>query len=200
MFQIGRLMGRNELDDARPQPTRRIQISGPTALEFFAPSCSRLGIDLTGMGLADHRGQIAGYLHCFLLADFLDLNLQILRQQLTQKYAAIEKPRGQHALPKGGRERARSLCPPSGIVARHCRIGMPRCPGLDCILNVDQAEAAVFPRMPTDTDQYGQAHPPKRAAALYPIRGIQYPDAGTVFAAPQRGNEPADLLSREKPL
>src|SRR6202047_1547502 len=200
MFQIGRLMGRNELDDARPQPTRRIQISGPTALEFFAPSCSRLGIDLTGMGLADHRGQIAGYLHCFFLADFLDLNLQILRQQLAQKYAAIEEPRGQPTLPERGREVARPLCPPYGIIAWHCSIVVPRCRGLDCLLNVDQAEAAVFPRMPADATQYGHAHPPKRAAPLYPIRAIQHLAAGAIFAAPQRGNEPADILSREKPL
>src|SRR5207248_11145205 len=131
---------------------------------------------------------------------FLDLDLQILRQQLAQKYAAIEKPRGQHTLSERGREVAGSLCHPYGIVARHCSIGMPRGRGLGCLLDVDQAEATVFPRMPADADQYGQAQPPERAAALYPIRGIQHLDAGAIFPAPQRCNEPADLLRREKPL
>src|SRR6202035_3282764 len=59
--------------------------------------------------------------------------------------------------PERGREVARPLYHPYGIIARHCSIVVPRCRGLDCLLNVDQAEAAVFPRMPADANQYGQA-------------------------------------------
>src|SRR5271154_5246414 len=53
--EIPQLMVRQQLDEARPQPARRVHGLGPVSLQFKLPFLASLCIHLPAMGFADDR-------------------------------------------------------------------------------------------------------------------------------------------------
>jgi hypothetical protein len=67
-----------QLDEARPYPTRRVQGFGPATLQFALPFLSSVGIHLPPMGLANDRREKPGHCYRILTRQLFDFDLAVL--------------------------------------------------------------------------------------------------------------------------
>jgi hypothetical protein len=69
---------------------------------------------------------------------------------------------------------------PLAVVVGHFRIAVARRRRRSGFFDVDQAKLRLFGLAVADIQQDGKAQPTERAAALHPIRGIEYLDLGII--------------------
>src|ERR1700677_1198652 len=98
VIEVATLMVCQQLDDARPQPTGRVQGFGPASLQFALPFLTGARIHLPAMSFANDRGEKPGHLYRFLARQSLDFDLAILRHELAYEHGFSVQLRREHSV------------------------------------------------------------------------------------------------------
>src|ERR1700761_9693622 len=85
MLKVACLVACDEVDDAAPEPARRVQRLRAALAQLRAPGLGGRGVHLARVGLADDAAEEGGDLGGLGARQLLDLQLQVLRQQLAQE-------------------------------------------------------------------------------------------------------------------